>query len=296
MLKGSISGIAASDSWFYGNIYGVQSFLLDDDLCYCHTLIEAGGKYCGSPQRGSPGVDAIAPANKCSSINPKGVLSMYFRAAPPPPLKASTCAEAGSALKKSGLYTLKSGSSTFVAHCLLAKDAGTSGAAFTRFWHYDGRSSGWPSGTRDVLAQAYGTCQGDKYCFGRLPKNLPEDGSELLVSDGKEMIKWTFKSGCNTAHAVFQSLRDRKMTKSSNGCHWKPSVLKGSIRHVAASDSWFYGNTFGVTSFLLDDDHCYCHSLIEAGEIYCNGGRWGQAAMHALLGRVAARRELTIHG
>ena len=194
----------------------------------------------------------------------------------------ASCAEAGSALKKSGLYTLKSGSSTFVAHCLLAKDAGTSGAAFTRFWHYDGRSSGWPSGTRDVLAQAYGTCQAGNYCFGRLPINTAEDGSELLVSDGKEMIKWTFKSGCNTAHAVFQSLRDKLAVRTRHGCHWKPSVLKGSISGIAASDSWFYGNIYGVQSFLLDDDLCYCHTLIEAGGKYCGSPKRGSPGVDAI--------------
>lgn len=89
-----------------GDSWGVKSLLLDDDGCYCASLIEAGKIFCwpkngkknswGASPRGksiSAGVDFVAPQAGCSYVNPKSApLSFYFREATPERNVGGSCA------------------------------------------------------------------------------------------------------------------------------------------------------------------------------------------------------------
>ena len=72
---------ANTDCFAYDESWGVKSFLLDDDMCYCNSALEAGKIMCGangenewgdSPQGAdlSPGVDFVAPSEGCEYVSP----------------------------------------------------------------------------------------------------------------------------------------------------------------------------------------------------------------------------------
>ena len=103
-------------------------------------------------------------------------------------MEAASCAQMG--IEYSGDIEMFYNGRSFKTHCLAANDAGTAGVAFTRFWNYDGRTTGgFPAGADDVLGEAYGTCEDKDACFQRLPSFVPEQGSEVRASsDGSALV------------------------------------------------------------------------------------------------------------
>ena len=96
---------------------------------------------------------------------------VYSLARPTGCRTAATCAQME--VTESKDETMFYGGRFFKTHCMAAADVGTSGNSFTRFWHYDGRKNGWPKSVKDVLKDAYGTCEDADACFQRLPVSCP---------------------------------------------------------------------------------------------------------------------------
>ena len=220
-------------------------------------------------------------SSQCQSQDPRSMI--YSLARPEGCVEAASCAQMG--IQETGDQTmyLSGLARPFQTHCLSAADAGTTGASFTRFWHYDGRvTGGFPDGTDDVLGEAYGACEDPNACFGRLPDFVREQGSELLVTDGISTMLFDFDDSCDVAHAAFQAMHDGVEARIVGGsCNWTPKAIQGTAPPTDG-DSFFYGDSWGVRSILLDDDGCYCASLLEAGKISCwsNGqtqNTWGDS-------------------
>jgi hypothetical protein len=228
---------------------------------------------------------------QCNSFDDRDLLTAMSTASCAFP--AASCAEyhALEPMDTSGIYGLRtgmgSGAISFETHCSLAEDFGTTGHPFTRFWHYDGgEGAAWPEGSDDVLGDEYGSCQSEDFCFGRLPEWLSEKGAQLVVFDGSTTVSFDFNPDCDTAHAAWQAFHDHATGRVSNGCNWTPTLLQGEFHTILPdnTDCWAYDDSWGVKSFLLDDDGCYCASAIEAGKIMCGTeNSWEESANGASL-------------
>ncbi|KAL9965839.1 hypothetical protein ACROYT_G029693 [Oculina patagonica] len=100
-----------------------------------------------------------------------------------------------------------------------------------RFWWWTPAKQ-WPTGAKDVLKNAYGTCKSsDSYCFQRLPSWVKEDSTELLAIDSEGTVyQWKFDSKNPTAHAVWQAFHDHQETSRGqivNNKAWDPMTLEG---------------------------------------------------------------------
>ena len=222
-------------------------------------------------------------ATQCEAQDPRDML--FSLARPQGCREAASCAQMG--ITSTSDVSMYYNNRAFETHCLAAEDVGTTGAAFTRFWHYDGRvTGGFPAGARDVLGEAYGACEDLNACFQRLPSFVPERGSEFLVTDGVSTMLFDFDDSCDVAHAAFQAFHDGVEGRIVGGsCNWRPKAIQGTAPPTDG-DSFFYGDSWGVKSLLLDDDGCYCASLLEAGKIACwpAGGAqnsWGDSPQGA---------------
>ena len=203
---------------------------------------------------------------------------------------AASCAEydALAPLEQSGITGLRSMDGiAFETHCMAAADLGTTGHPFTRFWHYTGGAGAvFPPHVNDVLGDRYGMCTDPDACFGRLPEWLEEDGTQMLVTDGTTTLQFEFDSSHDLAHTAWQAFHDHA-TGRCNGCtNWQAVLLQGEWNSVqeANTDCFAYDESWGVKSFLLDDDMCYCNSALEAGKIMCgaNGeNEWGDSPQGA---------------
>jgi hypothetical protein len=222
---------------------------------------------------------------QCTQQDPREMI--YSLARPEGCVDAASCAQMG--ITDTSDVSMFYNGRGFTTHCLAAADVGTTGAAFTRFWHYDGRlSGGFPAGAEDVLGEAYGSCEDLNACFQRLPTFVPEQGAEFLVTDGTSTMLFDFDDSCDVAHAAFQAFHDGVEARIVGGaCNWTPKAIQGSAPPTDG-DSFFYGDSWGVKSLLLDDDGCYCASLLEAGKISCwSAGQaqntWGDSPQGATI-------------
>eukprot|EP01052_Picozoa_sp_SAG31_P008528 SAG31_NODE_433_length_15750_cov_6.132579_5_plen_104_part_00 len=78
-----------------------------------------------------------------------------------------------------------------------------------------------------------------------------------------------FDDSCDVAHAAYQAFHDGSEQRIVGGaCNWRPKAIQGTAPPTDG-DSFFYGESWGYKSILLDDDGCYCQSLLEAGKISC---------------------------
>eukprot|EP00056_Hartaetosiga_gracilis_P004217 m.72633 g.72633 ORF g.72633 m.72633 type:complete len:725 (-) comp11747_c0_seq1:75-2249(-) len=141
------------------------------------------------------------------------------------------------------------------------------GGGWKPFWWHQ-RSTAMQAS--DMLGEAYGGCDlADVSCYGRIDSNADESSTELLLIDGIGTVtKLAFDPNHNVAHSVWESLTNHKLQRIVQGSQWNYDVLRGS-RDTVAIDSWMYRNANGILSILLDDDNCYCHTLIEAGNRMC---------------------------
>ena len=204
---------------------------------------------------------------------------------------AASCAEydALAAMGPSGVVGLRSQDGIlFETHCMAAADFGTTGHPYTRFWHYEGGDGAVFPPVNDVLGDLYGMCTDEAACFGRLPEWLSEDGTELVVTDGITTVQFTFDSNIDTAHAAWQAFHDHAEVRCNACQNWTPVLLQGAFGTVAPdnTDCFSYAESWGVKSLILDDDMCYCNSVIEAGKIMCgaNGeNTWSASANGASL-------------
>eukprot|EP01046_Picozoa_sp_COSAG06_P006713 COSAG06_NODE_319_length_17585_cov_7.462466_4_plen_1588_part_00 len=204
---------------------------------------------------------------------------------------AASCAEydALAPMGESGVIGLRSEDGIlFETHCMQATDFGTTGHPYTRFWHYEGGEGAVFPPVNDVLGDLYGMCTDPLACFGRLPEWLEEDGTELVVTDGSTTVQFTFDSSIDTAHAAWQAFHDHTETRCNACTNWTPTLLEGEFNTIQPgnTDCFAYAESWGVKSFLLDDDMCYCNSALEAGKIMCgaNGeNTWGDSPQGASL-------------
>jgi hypothetical protein len=197
---------------------------------------------------------------------------------------AASCAEysALAPMNGSGVVSLRSAAGVaFDTHCAVASDLGTTGHPFTRFWHYTGGPGAvFPPGVTDVLADQYGMCADKNACFGRLPPWLTEKGSELVVTDGSTTVSFTFDPNHNVAHTAWQAFHDHATGRKVGGKNWTPTLLQGKYNTIQPknTDSFVYEKSWGIKSLLLDDDGCYCNSVLEAGKIMCGTTNTWQAS------------------
>ena len=107
--------------------------------------------------------------------------------------------------------------------------------------HYTGKGATFPAHVNDVLGDKYGMCTDKNACFGRLPSWLKEEGTELLISDGTNTLKFTFSATNSVAHSAWQSFHDHEVGHVFNGQNWRPMLLNGSSFgsiHPGNADCW----------------------------------------------------------
>ena len=221
---------------------------------------------------------------QCDHQDPREML--YTIARPEGCLEAASCAQMGVAV--SGDISMFYNGRAFTTHCLSAADVGTTGAPFTRFWHYDGRTTGgFPAGADDVLGESYGSCEDTNACFQRLPTFVPEQGAEFLVTDGISTMLFDFDDSCDVAHAAYQAFHDGVEARIVAGsCNWSPKATitmrlpvtgpkaTQGVSPPTDGDSFFYGGA----CFLRKDGQCYiileelCDSEYRTG---CVTDSWG---------------------
>eukprot|EP00041_Stephanoeca_diplocostata_P038091 m.1476627 g.1476627 ORF g.1476627 m.1476627 type:complete len:779 (-) comp25157_c0_seq38:6290-8626(-) len=231
----------STDSVQFRVAHGVWSFALDDDNCYCHTVIELGGRMCGS--------------SDSSQGNSTGGVEVFD----------NQCTHSSS--WNNSIFLFYRNTSSTPTHRF--------GTGWNSFWHF----LPFDTPVADMLGLAYDECKfsatasGVRYtpavCPGRMPLGLNENLVQLLAIDwAGNAYRWQFSASCNTAHRAYLSFTARVRGRWAHGCTWNPAVLSGT-GPTAAQDSWAYESECGVGSFTLDDDNCYCLTSLEAGKRMC---------------------------
>lgn len=144
----------------------------------------------------------------------------------------------------------------------------------------------WPLNEKNPFGNDFGSCVWgrDQHCFGRLPADLDEFKSELLVMDTAtgqtgNVYKWLFDPRNEVSHAVFSVMRDSQEYPHNTLVHsvnWNPTVLRGSGPTQSQDSVQFRRTSNGVWSFMLDDDNCYCHTTLEYGRQTCNNNDYNR--------------------
>jgi hypothetical protein len=244
IYKGSATG-QSMDSVMFRKSNGFYSFILDDDNCYCHTMLEMGYSMCqGSVDHGRFGID----------------------------LADNGCGKVGSGQNDKRLYLFWRKRASPIR--------GSMGVGWTKFWHFQPRQGR----KRDMLEHKFGACKKkdgkveyeEPVCTGRMPTDLSEKDTELLAIDwNANVYKWKFNPNINTAKHTYKAFTQGRSgtgrIRHLHGQNWKASVLRGSITHTS-QDSFNYVECCGTWSFILDDDGCYCHTTLEAGSRICSSG------------------------
>ena len=72
------------------------------------------------------------------------------------------------------------------------------------------------------------------------------------MTDGISSLIFDFDDSCDVAHAAFQAMHDGVEERIIGGaCNWRPKAVQG-VQPPTDGDSFFYGDSFGIKSLLLD--------------------------------------------
>ena len=140
---------------------------------------------------------------------------------------------------------------------------------YKRFWWYGG--TGFQT---NYFGAEFGGCDASSAtCFQSLPSDLNESNTKLMVYvDDENYWIFNFDPNNNVAHQVWLALAHNREGKVTDGDNWPYVDSKATKYEISAAriDSFAYGDN----SFILDDDHCWCGSVMAATDgsapSYCN--------------------------
>ena len=79
--------------------------------------------------------------------------------------------------------------------------------------------------------------------------------------------KWNFDSSNPTSNVVWLAFHDHVQTSSHVGQAWNPELMAGNQPTSRDQDEFWYRDSNGIVSLILDDSGAYCHTTLSIGNI-----------------------------